>query len=1099
MDSLASLRTIHDSHLGGQSQSGAVSPSETVIPSPTQNTVPTQMLPGREPLPASLQPLPENSPMSPTRRSPTPVVQVAASSPPAPGPPREPVRTPSRRGGFAALSRASAGPSPVKSEPSMAIDDDDGPQYRGGSSEADDVNFIKTATIKPSNFSKPGARPSSPVKIPESPAASSVFKAITSAAVYNPNSAATARASELPPHKKQKTDLDSITDYQIRPKIGRLRAIFPSASVQTCHQALVTCHGNYEDALDYLARLDAAPESDDELSLPPSAPAMPSAPAAKQNIKSHTRIQDKWASGQRPSFFGAVGSKQKPPPPPAAPRRRLIRGTKPSINHGPVKPPSPAKPHIADESDSDAQESSPEPTVDLDSKVLDFFNTCQTPDLIDIVDINEDVANLIVSHRPFSNLGRVRQIALPPEPGKKSRKPPRPIGDRVVDKCVDMWTGYEAVDALVSKCEALGKPVAREMKSWGIDIFGNKDGELELVSLGNNHNHDSGIGTPSSTTSEIPRGFIKQPSIMADNIEMKDYQIVGLNWLNLLWNQRLSCILADDMGLGKTCQVIAFLAHLRERGVSGPHLVVVPSSTLENWLREFAMFCPTLSVMPYYAGQDVRAEIRERIEEERDSIDVIVTTYTVAKAKIDAAFLRTMNFGVCVYDEGHMLKNSKSALYSQLIRIPSCFRLLLTGTPLQNNLQELASLLGFILPTVFRERKDDLEYIFSAKAKTAAADADQHQQLLSAQRIARAKSMLTPFVLRRKKHQVIDLPPKTSRVLYCDMTAEQRELYDREVDAVRQLLLDRAAAAADPTRKRKNQPSTASRTANNLMRLRQIALSPLFARRLYDDATLRKMSRACLRDPQWANSDPDTIFHELTAYNDFECHTLCKRNPKALSRFALRHDEWMVSGKITALADLLREHAAEGARTLVFSQFTMVMDLLEHVLQTLQTPFFRLDGGTSVDDRQATVDAFYDQPEVPVFLLSTRAGGAGINLACANKVVIFDAGFNPQDDVQAENRAHRVGQTRPVEVVRLVTKGTVEQQIHALGETKLALDQRVAGDEGGGSGSGGPAAAVAIRKEEEAGMQAVEGMMLEGLLKQERESGGGKGEGDAKG
>ena len=544
---------------------------------------------------------------------------------------------------------------------------------------------------------------------------------------------------------------------------------------------------------------------------------------------------------------------------------------------------------------------------------------------------------------------------------------------------------------------------------------------------------------------------------MAESVTLKDFQIVGLNWLSLLFDQNLSCILADEMGLGKTCQVISFLAHLFEKGVTGPHLVVVPSSTLENWLREFSVFCPKLQVMPYYADQATRARIREDIEDNRSNINVVITTYTIAKMKIDSAFLRSMDFTACVYDEGHMLKSSKSQLYDKLIRIPARFRLLLTGTPLQNNLQELASLLGFILPSVFKERKEDLESIFRSKAKTVD---DTHAALLSAQRIARAKSMLTPFVLRRKKHQVIDLPPKVTRVEYCEMNDTQREIYQEQVDEVKQLIADRAAGKAN-----------SNKSANILMKLRQAAIHPLFYRRLYDDATLRRMAKACVKYEQWSQSIPDVIFSELCAYNDFECHSLCVANPGELSRFRLKNDEWMDSGKVTQLTELLKKFTAQGDRTLVFSQFTMVMDILEHVLETLRLRFYRLDGRTSVEDRQPTLDAFHEQTDVPVFLLSTKAGGAGINLACANKVIIFDSSFNPQEDVQAENRAHRVGQTREVEVVRLVTRDTVEEQIHALGQTKLALDQRVAGEEDGGSS----------KKKEEEGLKAVEGMVIAGL------------------
>lgn len=153
----------------------------------------------------------------------------------------------------------------------------------------------------------------------------------------------------------------------------------------------------------------------------------------------------------------------------------------------------------------------------------------------------------------------------------------------------------------------------------------------------------------------------------------------------------------------------------------------------------------------------------------------------------------------------------------------------------------------------------------------------------------------------------------------------------------------------------------------------------------------------------------------------------------------------MDSGKVTKLASLLKKYKEHGDRVLVFSQFTMVMDILEAVMENLEMSFFRLDGNTNINERQTMIDQFYREEDITVFLLSTKAGGAGINLACANKVVICDSSFNPQEDIQAENRAHRVGQKREVEVVRLVTRNTIEEQIHALGETKLALDDKVAG------------------------------------------------------
>lgn len=164
-----------------------------------------------------------------------------------------------------------------------------------------------------------------------------------------------------------------------------------------------------------------------------------------------------------------------------------------------------------------------------------------------------------------------------------------------------------------------------------------------------------------------------------------------------------------------------------------------------------------------------------------------------------------------------------------------------------------------------------------------------------------------------------------------------------------------------------------------------------------------------------------------------------------MTPFLLKNDEWMESGKVTKLTSLLRTYKENGDRVLVFSQFTMVMDILEAVMETEETSFFRLDGSTDMNQRQPMIDQFSEDPDITAFLLSTKAGGAGINLAAANKIIIFDSSFNPQEDIQAENRAHRVGQKREVEVVRLVTKNSIEEKIHALGETKLALDDRVAG------------------------------------------------------
>jgi SWI/SNF-related matrix-associated actin-dependent regulator of chromatin subfamily A containing DEAD/H box 1 len=858
-----------------------------------------------------------------------------------------------------------------------------------------------------------------------------------------------------------------IENPQERRKVERMRVVMHKNSIRECHKALLAKRGNHDDALDYLSELNERRKkictpaagkavdltSEDELRPTPAAPKM------KQEIKAPAKSM--WEK------FGGSTQAAKAPPhlvrasqenrlvpkisgQPAKRMRKLVRGPRPRSS----SPPEPKRKtqtqvrkgaRVADSSDSDeaADGGSSSEDENLQASLLSYFNKCSAADLADIAAITAETAAYLLSQRPFKSLNAVRSV--PAENGKplKAKSRARPIGERIVDKCGDMLNGYEAVDSLVKQCKEAGKPLAAEMKTWGLDIFGAKEGELDLVTLKDTQsNHDSGIGTPLSDINEdMPEkkrrsNFVSQPSTMNNERRMKEYQVVGINWLNLLFKNRLSGILADDMGLGKTCQVIAFLAHLSEIGEQGPHLVIVPSSTLENWLTEFQSFCPSLVVRPLYGTQAERFQIRDQIDKGRANINVVITTYTIARARDDFPWLKSFGFCCTIYDEGHFLRNSTSQQYEKFIKINAQMRLLLTGTPLQNNLQELISLLAFLMPKMFKDKKNELQVIFDHKVKTTDAN---HEALLSAQRINRARSMLTPFILRRKKHQVLrDLPKKVSRVEYCSMTGVQQSIYNEQQERARDVARRRAAG----------EQMSAKDSANILMKLRQAAIHPFLFRRIYDEGTLRQISKACLKDEQWAQSNPDLIYQELMAYSDMETFQLCAKNA-VLNKFMLRNGEWMISGKVEKLVALLKQFTGEGHRILIFSQFVMVMDILELVLQTVHMEFFRLDGMTKVEERQEMINEFCDpESTIPIFMLSTRAGGAGINLAKASKVIIFDSGFNPQDDIQAENRAHRIGQEKDVEVVRLVTSDTVEEQIHIMGQMKVKLDERVAGDEG---------------------------------------------------
>lgn len=905
--------------------------------------------------------------------------------------------------------------------------------------------------------------------------------------------------------------LEEIPDFEARRLVERLSILYKSKSIQALYDLLVSKRGNYQAAME---ALDEEESDDGLLQMPPSFVAKPKEPTfqpkktAQRGLNAPVKsLQDKYSTIRNTQNTIDISDSPEQP----KKRGRLMRGRR---NPSPVRKsiPSRSKPITVDSDEDegiaviedDSDDSNPEaedvPQADHD-ELLKFFNTCSVEAMLDLANLKEDDTRALLEHRPFASLAEIESIHIDSQATgkKKTRKPKVTFGERLVEAANKMWTGFSAVDKLVQKCKDRGEPIVSTMATWGVDVFGaGRDGELALTSIDDlsdsNSTRDSGIGTPrsghgSDAEDSLRRGrpitsrtsakptLLKKPANMAEDIELKDYQVVGLNWLSLLWEQEVSGILADDMGLGKTCQVIAFLSHLKERNVKGPHLIVVPGSTLENWLREFERFSPELKqhVEPYYGSQTARREQQEIILANLHDIDVIVTTYDLAYKKDDNYFLRKCRPQACIYDEGHVLRNSSSQRYQSLMRIQARCRFLLTGTPLQNSLRELASILAFIMPDIFEDVKDDLEVVFKMKAKVI--ETSTHGALLSAQRTERARSMLAPFILRRKKDQVLKhLPKKTSRVEYCELTQSQSRIYSAQLERQRQVLLDRAAGIVPKDH------------ANVMMRLRQAAIHPLLFRDRYNDGVIRKMAKACLKVDYFAENNPDgpdRIYEDLEVYQDYQCHQLATKHPRALGKFALKNDEWMDSGKVQKLAELLKKYKANGDRTLIFSQFTSVMDILQWVLDTLDISYSRIDGSTPVPERQGLLDQFYEDESIPVFMLSTKSGGAGINLACANKVIIFDSSFNPQDDQQAENRAHRVGQTREVEVVRLVTKGTVEEQIYALGISKLELDKMVSGEDGT---TDTKKTGDKLSAAEEMGIEAVEKMMMEDL---KRKEGGG--------
>ncbi|KAJ2962090.1 hypothetical protein NQZ79_g2813 [Umbelopsis isabellina] len=310
-----------------------------------------------------------------------------------------------------------------------------------------------------------------------------------------------------------------------------------------------------------------------------------------------------------------------------------------------------------DETDSEVSDTDyaiAEEEVRLDQQAVQFFNNSTCQDIQDVTACNAQQAEDLSNLRPFNDM----------EDLQEKLRSTKGLGERFISSYKDMMQGYSAVDKLVSDIEGIGAELDVIVNSW------------KETTTTNEERPDS------NPTNAALEGYInEQPSIMSKEIALKGYQIFGINWMLLLYKRKLSGILADEMGLGKTAQVIGFLAQLISEGHKGPHLIVVPSSTLENWLREFQKFCPCLDVRSYYGSQKERVELRYDLREDRDW-PILVTTYQMATGSgLDRKFLRNINFDVTILDEGHMVKNCTSARYQHLMAIPSSFRLLLTGTP----------------------------------------------------------------------------------------------------------------------------------------------------------------------------------------------------------------------------------------------------------------------------------------------------------------------------------------------------------------------------------------------------------------------------------
>ncbi|PTB52347.1 hypothetical protein M431DRAFT_91442 [Trichoderma harzianum CBS 226.95] len=772
------------------------------------------------------------------------------------------------------------------------------------------------------------------------------------------------------------------------------------------------------------------------------------------------------------------------------------------------------------------------PTTAPSTPPTDPFDDQEDVGLVDEDIIKEEakarLANTAVEEKRRANLLKQRRKK------KAETKAEREAKARELDELLQKSAAFS--DILTKKTQVLGRV--------GSSLDGKKLGEHNLQ-------------------------MAAQPKCMVGGT-MREYQLEGLTWMYEICSQGMSGILADEMGLGKTIQTISLIALLREQEqYLGPHLIVAPLSTLSNWIDEFHKWVPSIPIEMYHGNKAQREEIfHKKIMSHLKSgrptnkFPVVCTSYEMVIN--DHHNLSRIKWEFIIIDEGHRMKNADAKLFQQLRQFSSATRLLITGTPLQNNLKELWSLLHFLLPNIFT----DWEAFESWFDFSELEDEKGTQQFIEDQMkqdlVKKIHLILQPLLLRRIKQDVAAyLPKKREYVLFAPMTKEQTDLYnvisnknmdtrsyleDKAVEIIRSKTASRAStrsssrtrattkaekddkAASLPVRqkargtkveerskspapnafslmmgkrgpgrppknakpdpvstptnqksKRKSPPTSVVSETKSAKSSRQS--TPLSVRsrrqaRSYKEADSdeEKMSddefEAKLANEMVNEEDDDKSSEPMSAEELERAQTLdmAKKqisrkklgNPLAQLRLVCNtphnfYNPWAVatdipvdesivtaSGKMLLLDRLLKHLFIDDHKVLIFSQFTTQLDILEDYCRELRGwKVCRIDGSIAQADRRESIKLFNEDPAYKIFLLSTRAGGQGINLASADTVILFDSDFNPQQDLQAQDRAHRIGQTRPVLVYRLATKGTVEESLLLSADAKRRLEKLV--------------------------------------------------------
>ena len=493
--------------------------------------------------------------------------------------------------------------------------------------------------------------------------------------------------------------------------------------------------------------------------------------------------------------------------------------------------------------------------------------------------------------------------------------------------------------------------------------------ELELLQQKNNIDEND-----MKEKKQITRLYY-QPSILTGG-KLTYYQLDGLNWLISLYERGLNGILADEMGLGKTIQSIAFMAYLKlYQKKNGYFLVIVPKSTMPNWSRETKNWCPSLNIVVLNPVKEEREEALKKIMKHK--FEIVITSYEGVNICINK--LKKIKWELLIIDEAHRIKNENALLSRNVRNLESKFRLLVTGTPLQNNLHELWALLNFLLPDIFSSSQDFDDW-FGLNDKNNENDdnkkTEEQQEERNAEIVQQLHKILRPFLLRRTKSEVEKaLPPKKEIHIKVGLTELQKNLYKK--------LLTSSLLQESKTIYK-----------NIIMQLRKVCNHPY----LFDGV-----------------EQPNPPLNHLVLY----------------------------SSKMRIL-DKLCNKLYKKSQILIFSQMTRMLDILEDYCIERGYKLCRIDGDTSLEDRETQISEFTKKnSDVFIFLLSTRAGGLGLNLMTSDTVILYDSDWNPQVDLQAMDRVHRIGQTKPVLIYRLICENTIEEKIIERQAMRLKLDSLV--------------------------------------------------------